>query len=315
MLRGGEPTSEGGGGMKSESTKTNVPAVTERRCSTRWARERVSQSGGALKSSDSRPLVLELEQLPLDLRWAPVEVAVRLVEIADEASGQRRSRGRARRCDASPAACRAMGAAHGKPPSRSAVAPRPSAPPPRTARARRTRRSPCRRDPRGGRPVDRVHVVARAIRASRYRCRILRRLRIVPKEMPITPRRGTSGNVSRALATPSRRVGALEEADPPRSPGAARSRGRRGTLRSPPTSRWRAPSRRNSACRRRGARGQDEEPFHVLGDDEGPAVDERPCAGGSLEREAAANGAPVDRLAPRVARTRSTTQRWRTSST
>ena len=47
-------TSLDGGGMKSESTKTNVPGVTARVCAARCSIERSSQSGGPPYSDDQR---------------------------------------------------------------------------------------------------------------------------------------------------------------------------------------------------------------------------------------------------------------------
>ena len=157
----------------------------------------------------------------------------------------------------------------------------------------------CRRDPRGGRPVDRVHVVARAIRA---------RAGHIGAGSPAQAAHGRRCRSPLGEDEQERQTGVghrLQTGRGPSKSGSSSEPGRgaisrqaAGTLRSPPTSRWRAPSRRSSACRRRGARGPGRRAVPVLGDDEGQAVDERPCAGGSLEGRLPPNGAPDhDRLA------------------
>ncbi len=111
-------TSFDGAGTKSESRKTNVPGVTARRCSARCTIERSSQSRRAAVLQRPQALVLELDELALALRLAPVRVAVGVVQVSDEAAG--RARTREDELDgvaASPAACRARGAATRSAPS------------------------------------------------------------------------------------------------------------------------------------------------------------------------------------------------------
>ena len=180
-----------GTGRKSERTKTKVRAVTARGCTARCVdrplepvRRRLRTRSTSSRSSRSSMSL----RSPFGGRQCGVAVGV--VEVADEAAAPpRRSRGRARRPSASPRACRATAAA-----ARSTPSPavgrrrsRPSAPPRRSARGRRTRprrarsraaptrpsRSrPCRRPGRYGREP------ATSVPEPR------RRLLIVPNDEP-----------------------------------------------------------------------------------------------------------------------------------
>ena len=176
---------------------------------------------------------------------------------------------------------------------------RPSAPPPRSSRGRRTRRSPAQ---------------SRAAPRQPSRSRPCRR-------------RGGTAAIRRRRAGPSAQTSHRAEGetdDPPpgdereRQPGAAtsaRSSGARsleerillgarprcdleaaGTklvdrLRPPGGTRPRDEARREDHPV---GEHRDEEPLDVLGNDEASPFDERPCASGALEREAAANRAADD---------------------
>ena len=86
-------TSSDGAGTKSESTKTNVPGVTARRCSARCVERALEPvASGPPYSDDQSRSSLELDQLPLALRLTPVRVPVGVVEVADEAAGGARTR-------------------------------------------------------------------------------------------------------------------------------------------------------------------------------------------------------------------------------
>ena len=168
-----------GAGRKSESRKTNVPGVTARGYDASWSIERSSQSAGPVELRRPELWIAHLDHLPIALRRPPVRVTVGVVEIADVAAGGTGAREdqlddgphRAAACPATETVRRtATSADDGRRGSS------PSAPPRRSSRGRRTRRSPARsRDvptpPSRSRPCRRrAGTVAIRRRPSRTLC-------------------------------------------------------------------------------------------------------------------------------------------------
>ena len=245
--------------MKSESKKTNVPGVTARVCDARCSTERSSQSGGPAVLARPEALVSDLDQLPLPLRLPPVRIAVRIVEVADEAA--RRACAGEHELDDRPHRHRLV-----EPRQRSTEARHLRTPIADDDDLRRFFGEPLADDelvaplrggqPRRRRPVDRVHVVAGPVRpragdvGARASPQALHRSEREPDHAAARDERKTSaerparvglrsGQTRAGLATP--RSCESRRADPLPSLAAARARGSSaGTPRSPPTSSGRA---------------------------------------------------------------------------
>ena len=198
------------------------------------------------------PLIAELDHLPVALRLAPMGVAVRVVQVADEAA---RSPGaRENQLDDVPG-----GQGLVEPGERRREARHLRTPIAHDHDLRRLLGKPLAHDElvapsRGGEPgrrgpVDRIHVVARAVRPGPGDVRAGSTMKAPhraegePDEPP--PRHEREDQPGVRHARPSIRCAAARRTDPPQSPDVARARGSSpGTHRSPPSTRSRVHGRR-----------------------------------------------------------------------